>query len=351
MSNIEVNSFAGESGAAVKRAVEKAPDLMRPGVTARIGVLINPRSGGNRNGLAAIRNAIAENPQVFHCDAATPGDVSAALADFAGKEVNLVAINGGDGTVQAVLTALFQQPPFETPPLLAVLQSGTASMIARDVGFRGSRGKVLRRLFHWAQSGDGEPLILRRPVLRVQAPGHQTRYGMFFGAAGIYQGIQYCLNTVHPKGLRGEIAPGLTLMRYLWAVIRKNSDFVSAVPIQVKLDHHPPQELDCLVVIISTLERLFLGLYPFWGSESGPLHYTAVRARPRHLLRALPALVRGQKGPHGIPENGYFSHNLHEIRLKLDSGFTLDGQLYMPEVRNEPVVVQYGGTAAFLQLA
>jgi hypothetical protein len=174
---------------------------------------------------------------------------------------------------------------------------------------------------------------------------------MFFGAAAIYQGILYCLSKVHPKGFRGEAGPGLTLLRYLWAVVRDQGDFAPSVPVTVALDQHPPQELDCLVVFISTLERLFLGLYPFWGSESGPLHYTAVRARPRHLLRALPSIVRGQKGPHGIPENGYFSHNLYEIRLKLDSGFTLDGQLYTPETRHEPIVVQYGGTTSFLRLS
>jgi hypothetical protein len=137
----------------------------------------------------------------------------------------------------------------------------------------------------------------------------------------------------------------------LWAVVRGNSAFLPAVPIHIKLDHHPPQKLECLVVLISTLERLFLGLYPFWGSENGPLHFTAVRAHPRHLLRALPSLVRGQKGQHGTPENGYLSHNLHEISLSPGSGFTLDGQLYMPETRHEPIVIQSGGTASFLQLA
>lgn len=334
-----------------RQADEKPPDILGSGVAPRIGVLINPLSGGNRNGLEAVRSAIAEYPSVSQCDVETPQDVSAALADFAGKEVNLVAISGGDGTVQAVLTAIFHHQPFETFPLLAVLQSGTASMIARDVGFLGSRRKALRRLFHWTRTGDGAPIFMHRPVLRVQAPGHPIRYGMFFGAAGIHQGIQYCLRKVHTKGLRGEVGPGLTLIRYLWAVVCKNSDFVPSVPIHVKLDQHPLQELDCLVVLISGLERLFLGLYPYWGSESGPLHYTAVRARPRHLLRALPSLLRGHQGRHGIPENGYFSHNVHEIRLNFDSGFTLDGQLYTPETRREPVLVQYGGTASFLQLS
>jgi hypothetical protein len=122
------------------------------------------------------------------------------------------------------------------------------------------------------------------------------------------------------------------------------------VPISVSLDNHAAQHLDYLVVLVSTLERLFLGLYPYWGDESGPLHYTALRARPRHLLRTLPSILRGRKGSYGTPQNGFYSHNAEEIKMNLDSGFTLDGQLYTPETRQEPTVVRYGGTASFLRI-
>jgi hypothetical protein len=117
------------------------------------------------------------------------------------------------------------------------------------------------------------------------------------------------------------------------------------------MDDNPPQQFDSLVVLISTLERLFLGLYPYWGSEAGPLHYTAVRVRPRYLLRALPSILRGRSGAHGTPENGFYSHNAYEIKLNFTSGFTLDGQLYTPENQQEPTVVRYGGTASFLEIS
>jgi hypothetical protein len=96
---------------------------------------------------------------------------------------------------------------------------------------------------------------------------------------------------------------------------------------------------------------LFLGLYPYWGDEKAPLHYTALRTRPRHLLQTLPFILRGRKNHRARPENGYFSHNASQIKLNLDSGFTLDGQLYTPANRREPTVVQSGATAAFLRLS
>jgi len=325
-------------------------DALKPGQPPRIGVLINPYSGGNKNGLTAVRQTIAQYPRTSQCDVRKPPEVLAALEDFARRGVELVIVNGGDGTVQAVLTALFHNRPFETMPLLAVLQSGTTSMTARDVGFSGSPVKALEKIFRWADTGAGDPRIVERPVLRVQAPGHDPRYGMFFGTAGIYQGIEYFHRNVNARGLKGELGPGLTIARFLWSASLRRSDFISAVPITITVDNQPAQELDCIVLLISTLERLFLGLYPYWGDEKAPLHFTALRNRPRRLMQSLPYILRGRKSRRIRPGNGYYSHNASKIRLNLDSGFTLDGQLYMPENSREPTEVQSGAVAAFLQI-
>jgi diacylglycerol kinase family enzyme len=325
-------------------------EIINSDTAPKIGVLINPLSGGNLSGLEAVRQVISEHPQVLYQDARTPSEILETLTYFARQDVNLLAVNGGDGTVQAVLTHLFNQRPFRSVPLLAVLQSGTTSMTARDIGFSGSRVKSLQKLFRWAIMGKGRPQINQRPVLRVQSPGHPARCGMFFGTGAIYQGIQYFHRKLNSRGLKGEVGPGFTILRFLWAAIRQNSNFIPAVPVAVALDENPPRQLDSFVVLVSTLERLFLGLYPYWGEETGPLHYTALRARPHQLLRALPSILRGRDGYHITAANGYYSHNVEVVKLNLDSGFTLDGQLYTPETRMVPTVISNGGTASFLRI-
>ncbi len=349
MMNFYINALMGRYVASKMEQAEIKPDSYLGGKTPRIGVIVNPLSGGNRSGLGAIRNAIADYPAVLSRDVETPEDISAALAEFARKRVNLLAVNGGDGTVQAVLTTLFHQQPFETLPLLMILQSGTTSMIAGDVGMRGSRVTNLQKLFKWVADGEGDPLIVQRPVLRVQTSGDKVRCGMFFGAAGVYEGILHCRSIMHSKGLKGEVGPALTFIRFLWAMARKNSDLEFSVPVTVMIDDHPPQQFDGAVLLISTLERLLLGFHPFWSRETGPLHYSAVRAHPRHLLGAISSILHGRKGRHVTPQNGYFSHNAHQIRLNLDSGFTLDGQLYRTATPHDTIVIQSGGTAAFLR--
>jgi len=317
----------------------------------RLGVLSNPFSGGNRRGLAPVRQILARYPGTYHREVKTSPDVASALATFAQREVEIVGINGGDGTIQAVLTALFHRRPFEQPPLLAIVRSGTDSAIARDVGLTGARDQAVQKLSRWAGTGDGQGVILRRHVLRIQAPPKaEPMYGMSFGAAAIYRGILFCRRRVHTLGFHGDVAPGLTILRVLLALASGKGDLVTPVPMTISLDRTPPLRLDCLAVVISTLERLSAGLRPYWGKERGPLHFTAVSARPRKMLLALPSLLRGRQGRHGTPENGYYSHNVREARLAFEGGFTLDGELFQSDPRCGPVVIQDGGQASFLRL-
>ena len=318
---------------------------------SRLGVLSNPLSGGNKKGMGPVYEALADQPHTHHLEIRNLSDASSALAELAQREVEVVAVNGGDGTIQAVLTALFHFKPFANLPLLAILRAGTDSAIARDVGIRGSRDQGLRKLLKWSLTGEAKCVLLSRSIMRVETSfTDQPYYGMIFGAAGIYQGIQFCHQNIYSMGLRGELAPTLTMARFLFGVIRGRSEYLTPVPLEISLDKIPLPSQDYLMVLVCTLERLYLGLHPYWGPELGHLHFTAIRSRPKHLLRALPSLARGRRGRYVRSQNGYFSHNVDEVRLKLNSGFTLDGELYAPESQAGDVVVNYGGQASFLVL-
>ena len=341
------------TGAAADKSVGPRTGLLPAGFAVRIGMLNNPMSGGNRKGLQEIRKtARTMHPGILQYEVQNPEDVAAALADFARQEVNFIVVNGGDGTVQATLTAIFHKFLFETMPVLAVLRSaGTTSMIAGDVGLKGSRISALQGLFSWARTQNKGAAVIQRSVLRVQLPSQKEPvYGMFFGAAGIYQATHFCNQKIHARGVRGELAAGVALARFLMAVFLKDRKMISAVPITTRLNHNPSEHQKYLLLFITTLQRLFLGLRPYWGSEAKPLHFTAIGARPRHLLRTLPSLMQGRRNRSIRPDNGYFSHNVDEVRLTLSSGFNLDGELFSPDCRLGPVQVSHGGKASFLQL-
>ena len=317
----------------------------------RVGILHNPLSGGNRRRRGGPRRVLDAHPELRPHDVETPADVAAALADFARHRIDVVAINGGDGTVQAVLTALLGDPVFEAPPLLAVLAAGTTSMIAGDVGLRGRRPGGLGRLLDWARAPDARARLVARPVLRVEpAPGAPPLFGMFFGTAAIEAGIRFCRARVHSMGLRGELGAGLALAALLVGLARGRPGVATPVPLTTATDGGTPERRDHLVLMVTTLERLVLGLRPFWGAGAGALHYTAVQGRPRRLLAALPRVLRGRAGGPVTADNGYVSRNVSEVQVWLEGvGYTLDGELFTGPPGRGPVVLREGGHATFVR--
>ena len=352
MSRTQLKALDNPVDTAKNKSNEALVALLQDNRTLRIGMLNNPLSGGNRKRLLQIRKVAANYPQVIQREVQTPAEVALTLSDFARQEIRILVVNGGDGTVQAVLTAIFNDQAFEKMPLIAVLRSaGTTSMIAGDIGLKGSRQKALQRLFRWTHTKDSQATVLQRPVLRIQVPLEKRPvYGMFFGAAGIYQATHFYHQKIHTKGLRGEVGPGITLARFILAAAFKDSKALSSVPVTTRLNHNLPEQHHFFAVFVTSLERLFLGLRPYWGTEPGPLHYTAIGSRPHRFVRLLPSLMRGRQNPQIKPANGYISHNVDEIQLTLNSGFSLDGQLYHADSQQGPVVVAYGGHASFLQL-
>ncbi len=327
--------------------------LARPAASMglRIGVISNPLSAGNRKGLQHVERMLADYGQVLHRQAVDPEQVKAAISDFACHGVDLVVVNGGDGTIHAVLTALFTTGWPDKTPFLALLRAGATSMIARDVGLPGSRLQGLSRLLDWAYAGHGAASLIKRPVLRLEwEKGGEPMYGMFFGAGGIYEGIKFCLTRVYTKGVGGELAAGLSFVRFLLAAARGDRRTIPSTPICVGMGGMAMQNMDVLVLFVTTLGRLFLGMRPYWGTEGGPLHFTAIRSDAAHPLRATPSLIRGQRSRWADPRYGYLSHNLHDLRLYMQSGFTLDGQLYQCDPKLGALWLRKGGEAEFLRL-
>jgi diacylglycerol kinase (ATP) len=326
------------------------PATLESGDKPQVGVILNPLSGRNSRGSATILQTIGEDPAVLLREVQSPQDVCDALIDFGRRKVNILVISGGDGTVQAALTALLQHHPFVNQPQLIVLAGGTTNMIAGDVGVLGDQDQALRRLFHWMQTGNGRVTRMERPIIRMQVPGHEVKYGMFFGAAIISQGTRYYHKAKHKKGLRGFPGICMTIARFLWGIIRQDNQVVAPTHIQASLNKQLLQKEDFMLLFVSTLDRLFFGLRPFWGHDQGPLRFTAVRSQAKYLLRVLPFLVRGRRVAKGTSENGYYSHNVDEVELYLKDSVVLDGEMYTPESSQEPTLLEHGGDVTFLRV-
>lgn len=317
----------------------------------RVGLLSNPQSGNNRRYFKNIGTLLTNHPEISHCETPNAAAVDGALQYLAEQNIELLIINGGDGTVQALLTTLLQHQPFQRLPLLAILPTGTTNMTAGDVGLQGNPHRALASVLTWAQNPQTPAHLVQRPVLCVQThPQTAPLFGMFFGAGAIIRGIEFCHQRLYTMGLRQPWAPGLATLRVLAAMARRDPGYSAGVTISVGLGRQPPAPpQDFLLLLVSSLERLFLGLRPYWGHEPDALFYTAIRAKPKHGLRALPPLFWGRPHRLSTPENGYASHNIDTVRLFMSERFTLDGELYTPDSTSGCVTVSQGPWMSFIR--
>ncbi len=184
-------------------------------------MLSNPLSQRNRDGMVNIEAVLARHPEIRHVVFVPGMDLQALLADLAAWNCGLIVLNSGDGLVHAVLGALFLGKAFATPPPLALLPRGMTNMTAADVGLGGRDAATLQRLLDVAERGEIERHLVRRRVLKVEYdPNRPGERGMFFGAAGVYDGIHLCTGSIHTRGLTGSWASTSTILailaRALW---------------------------------------------------------------------------------------------------------------------------------------
>ena len=316
-----------------------------------VGILHNPLSGRNKRNLNFFQNIRSRYQDVLWAEVHTPADILAALQEFAKGQVDCVVVNGGDGTIQATIGALFHHHPFGSMPCLAVLPGGTSNLIAGDVGLGKFTPNTFAQLLTHAASSTQKFSTESRPILRIRFPeDREPLYGMFFGAGAIYHGAQLGRQTKQSIGRLGEWGAGLILLKFLVALATGSRKGLNPINVRVTTGETGTLQEEYLIVMVTTLNRLFLGMNPFWGTNSRPLRYTSLRVPYRYLWRVLPALLRGKMHTLATGHHGYMSDNFFDIRLSFDGGFVLDGEVYTSSKPEEPLILDSPGKLSFVRL-
>ena len=56
------------------------------------------------------------------------------------------------------------------------------------------------------------------------------------------------------------------------------------------------------------------------------MQLTTITPDARHIRRAVRGILRGQPREFVTPENGYVSRNAKRVDMRIDAGFTIDGE-------------------------
>ena len=320
---------------------------------ARIALLSNPKSTGNVAQLPRIRAFCAEHPDIFHYEVEKVGQIGEALKTIARVKPAMLVINGGDGTVQAALTELYNGGHFgDSPPPVAVLPNGKTNLIALDLGASGDPITSLERLVALAQDDLAPHLVARELIaLRWGAAGGQPVIGMFLGGAGLADTMLYCRNKIYPLGLPNGVSHVLAAMAIM---IRPffafKNGFLPPAPTQLNVMVRRDGKLTgkFALLLVTTLEKLLL-TNDLGGEATGRLKLIAVEQRPFLLIRAFAMSLLGKLGRTKMA--GVHLEGADEISIEGEaSDVILDGETFRAEI-GQPIRLSTASPLSFVRLA
>lgn len=319
-----------------------------------VALLSNPKSTGNRAMLPRVRNYCANHPDIFHYEVEHVDQIGRALQTIARVEPAVIVINGGDGTVQAALTELYQGEHFKgkVPPI-AVLPNGKTNLIALDLGTYGDPLKALDRIVELAKTGLDQHVVARELIsLSDGQVGSRPVLGMFLGGAGLADYILYCRHRIYPLGLSNGLSHFLTAMAVVFSLLLGiGGKYMPprARPIKVSLIREGQLRGRFSLLIVTTLEKLLLGARAGSGDAVGSMKLMAVDQSLPALFRMLFASVSGQLGKHKL--TGIHLERGDMIRIEGDhSSVILDGELFEADA-GRPIVLTSTAPVPFLRLA
>ncbi len=299
----------------------------------RVGIVCNPKSHLNRG--AQYAAGVPGVDSVFVAAPSTRTALAETLATFAARRIDLLVIDGGDGTVRDVLTCAEHLWKGIWPDIV-VIPSGKTNALAIDLGI--PTGWTLADALAAAARGRR---VERRPVEVARNDGSRPLRGFLFGAGAFVKATELAQHT-HRAGAFNGVAVGLALC---WAVLqtmfggarsawRKGSAMGLRLPGGGEPDQRPRY-----LLLASALRSLPLGLKPFGRPRDG-MKLLSIDAPPRLLPITAPALLAGSESP-WMARMGFHHLDAASFEVTLDDGFILDGEHFAGgtlAVRQGPVL-------------
>lgn len=301
--------------------------------TPNVGVIYNPRSHGNKG----VDFDCGLSPQVY---IAQPGDRSQlpeALAEFAAHGIELLVINGGDGTVRDVLTCgvdVFG----DKWPAVAVLPKGKTNALTVDLHVPNDWS--LQDAIDAFERGKR---IFRRPIEvtpigKNQAENAGDHVLGFILGAGAFTLATQSGQSAHKLGAFNSVvvaaATGWGLLQ--WIIASRANPWRRGARMNIKLGeqqapmqhsgHGDPEWRQLLFA--STLETLPAGFQPF-GEFSEGIKMVVIDQVTRRSNLLIPLISRGKRRD-GLQERGIHQTAASQFNLEIGDQFILDGEAFDP---------------------
>ena len=256
---------------------------------SRIVVISNPRSKKNRKDpslyedLARILGNYGrmEAPDGFE-------EVNVLARELCAEKPEVVAINGGDGTLGVVMTALEKGWDNSAFPKMLLLRGGTMNTVAKNLGLKGTPRVLLGQAVERMASGEGLQTKTRW-MLNVNG-----RLGFWFGNGVISNFMRPYYTGAPPSPIKGLY---VLFRAVLSAMVGGAYAKAIAAPARCELevDGRVWPHSTWLAIGVGTLIDAGLGFKVFYRlrQEQGKAHVVGFACSPYRMAITVPKMYHG----------------------------------------------------------
>jgi len=252
-----------------------------------------------RKGSALEPLALETGTTCFRLDPfdALPSAVSKAAEDG----VDHVVIEGGDGTVQGVISAfLYQANKFKTFPSFSIVPGGMTNQVAKNIGLKSAASKSVRSALNGPMKSVDIPLL---NIIDSEGPSYA---GFLFSTGAIPQITRYTTSELHRKGIGGSTA---VLGGILKGMRGDDKSLMQTTPLLMQ----------------SLFDGSHLGTVVTTLPSEGPIRVTWVDQNYKGLTKNILQIWMGLKSK-DRRRDGFYSKRVDEIYYEYDGDIVLDGE-------------------------
>lgn len=255
------------------------------------------------------------------------------IGDLARRGVHRFFIEGGDGTVLAVLSACAgHAQAFVNRPEYAILPGGSTNLAYKIVGFRARNARSFRARIKALLNGT-QSAHVDQSALSVSMDGRPAPVNGFVVSTGtLARAMSYVQREFHGVGHRGSLAVAQAIFRFLIAphkyLDRDGLPVLRGTQLHLQADMLAYDAPHCLS-LITCLPRLSLGVKPFWGKEQGEISITYARWPMKHFRSGLVEALLWKREKH-LRGKGFSSHRARQVALQTEDLIMVDGEVFTP---------------------
>lgn len=307
-----------------------------------IGIIANPHSKLNKRSPHTLTLMAEElgNNGIFTVTRDLD-HLDETLREYRDKDISVVGINGGDGSISQIITRMIAIYGSKPLPLLAVLRGGTMNLIAQQLGISGGPVENIKKLV--------EKQVTQKalPTQRLSTLKINDIYGFLYAD----QSATAILEEFYRKK-SGNLGAAWLATKLASSFLVKGDlikRLVRSHPVTARFKPTGYFDRPVLGCFAGTITKFPLG-FPFLPlARRYPSHFqvTAVTSSAESLLWNMPPILLLQREGRSLGKESFCVRHA-SLDYKEEAHFTVDGEIYI--ARDGLIQIETGPALRFVSL-